>query len=63
MKLADGAATAPVLGLQFRTLATPSFGDVSQLSSTTQELPARRGCSSVARRSEFNWRRKIHEQT
>jgi hypothetical protein len=45
MKLANGAATAPVLGLQFRTLATPSFGDVLQLSSTTQEFPARRGHS------------------
>ena len=45
MKLANGAATAPVLGLQFRTLATPSFADVLQLSSTAQELPARRGHS------------------
>jgi hypothetical protein len=45
MKLANGAAMAPVFGLQFRTLATPSFGDVLQLSSTAQELPARRGHS------------------
>ena len=45
MNLANGAATAPVLGLQFRTLATPSFADVLQLSSTAQELPARRGYS------------------
>jgi hypothetical protein len=34
MKLANGAATAPALGLLLRTLATPRFGDVLKLSST-----------------------------
>ena len=45
MKSANGAATAPVLGLQCRTLATPTLGGVLQLSSTAWELPARRGYS------------------